>query len=291
MVRWRFVTPNADLSSRARLNDLDNGLDEHGRVRREGDLSRIDAAFTPLVTDAASALRQLLGKRLHSIYLYGSVPRGTAVVGRSDLDLEVVLHDEPTDTERAAISQLATELNQDTDLVNEVGIIVADRPRLLSAAERYDNAFQISCLCTPLWGPDLAEELPDQYPTIELARHITSGTQAAFARLSAALNDPTILRPDFIRQRIGRRIIRLAFTCVLFRWPGWTSDPATMHRVVTTFYPDHSDELATSIQLGWGRLNDHPPVTRDAHEKAVELLATSAPWWTNEHRAATAQTE
>ncbi|WP_188898694.1 nucleotidyltransferase domain-containing protein [Microlunatus endophyticus] len=272
------------------LEGLDNGLDERGRIRREGDLDRVDAAFAPLVTQATSGLRRLLGRRLHSIYLYGSVPRGTAVVGRSDLDLEVVLHSEPTETERAAIGRLAAELDQDTDVVNEVGIIVADRPRLLSPAERYDNAFQISCLCTPLWGQDLAEELPDQYPTIELARHITSGTQAAFTRLSAALADPTTPRPDFVRQRVGRRIVRLAFTCVLFRWPGWTSDPTTMQRVVTAFYPDHADELATSTQLGWGRLTGHPPVTPDDHDKAIELLTRSAPWWMNEHRKVTAET-
>lgn len=285
------MTPNVDDNwSVAGLEDLDDGLDELGRIRREGDLARVDAAFAPLVAQAASALRQILGRRLHSIYLYGSVPRGTAVVGLSDLDLEVVLHSEPTQAERDAIGQLAAELDQDTEVVNEVGVIVASRPRLLSATERYDNAFQISCLCTPLWGPDLADELPDQYPSIELARHITSGTQAAFARLPAALNDPTTSRPDCIRQRVGRRIARLAFTCVLFRWPGWTSDPTTMQRVITAFYPDHTDELATSIQLGWGRLVGHPPTTSDDHDKAVDLLNSSAPWWTNEHRQVTAQT-
>jgi len=272
------------------LEGLDDGLDERGRIRREGDLSRIDAAFAPLITQATPAVRRLLDQRLHSIYLYGSVPRGTAVVGQSDLDLEVVLHSEPTETERAAIGRLAAELDQDTDVVNEVGIIVASRPRLLSAAERYDNAFQISCLCTPLWGPDLADELPDQYPTIELARHITSGTQAAFTRLSAALNDPATSRPDFLRQRFGRRIARLAFACVLFRWPGWTSDPTTIQRVVSAFYPDHTDELATSIQLGWGRLTGHPPVTPDDHDKVIDLLTNSAPWWTDEHRKVTAKT-
>ncbi|QDP95333.1 nucleotidyltransferase domain-containing protein [Microlunatus elymi] len=285
------MTPNVDHNTPVPgLEGLDNGLDEHGRIRREGDINRVDAAFAPLVAEAASALRQLLDRRLHSIYLYGSIPRGTAVVGQSDLDMEVVLHSEPTETDRTAIGRLAAELDQDTDLVNEVGIIVAGRPRLLSAAERYDNAFQISCLCTPLWGPDLADELPDQYPSIELARHITSGTQAAFTRLTAALNEPTTSRPDFIRQRVGRRITRLAYTCVLFRWPGWTSDPITMQRVITAFYPGHTDEVAASIRLGWGRLTGNPPDTLDDHHKAVELLTNSAPWWTSEHHRVTAQT-
>lgn len=272
----------------ADLSELDDGLDERGRIRREGDLAQVDAAFTPLVLAAEDCLKSMLGERLHSIYLYGSVPRGSAVVGRSDLDLEVVLHDDPTETERIAIDELAADLGRATDVVSEVGIIVAGRPRLLSAAERHDHAFQISCLCTPLWGRDLAEELPDQYPTIDLARNITSGTQAAFIRLNTALADRTGAGADFVRQRVGRRIARLAFTCVLARWPGWTSDPTTIQTVVTAYYPERPAELASCIRLGWGRLSGHPPISPRDHEEAVALLATAAPWWTAEHQRITA---
>lgn len=270
----------------AGLSRLDDGLDEGGRIRREGDLGRVDPVFVPLVTTTEVALRHLLGERLHSLYLYGSVPRGTAVPGRSDLDVTVVLHDEPSDADRTRIARLAADLDQQADVVDGVGITVDGRRRYLSPGQRHDGAFHLSCLCTPLWGPDLADLLPEQHPTVALARGISSGTDAAFRRLAAALGAPAA-RPDQARQRVGRRLVRLAFACVLFRWPGWTSDPAVLGAVVKAYHPGRADELDRSTRLGWGRLVGHPPTTLEDQQDAVDLLTRSAPWWLAEHRRVT----
>ena len=57
------------------------GLDADGFIAREGDLARVPAAFAPVVAEARSAVLETFGpRRLHSAYLYGSVPRATAVV-------------------------------------------------------------------------------------------------------------------------------------------------------------------------------------------------------------------
>lgn len=98
---------------------------------------------------------------------------------------------------------------------------------------------------------------------------LDNGLDQRGRRLSAALKVPTTPHRDFIRQRAGRRITRLGFTCVQFRWPGRTSDPSTMQRVVSAFYLDHSSELAASIRLGWGRLTGHPPDTPADQDKPV----------------------
>jgi predicted nucleotidyltransferase len=37
---------------------------------------------------------------LHSVCLYGSIPRGTALSGRSDLDLLIALRAQPVDVDR-----------------------------------------------------------------------------------------------------------------------------------------------------------------------------------------------
>ncbi|SDD92650.1 Nucleotidyltransferase domain-containing protein [Auraticoccus monumenti] len=243
--------------------------------------------FLPLVSATEAGLRDLFGNRLHSIYLYGSVPRGTAVRGRSDLDVSAVLHDRPTDRDRASVEQLATELDRQTDLVDEVGITLDGAQSLLSPAQRHDGAFHLSCLCTPLWGPDLAEQLPEQHPTVELARGIPSGTAAAFSRLAVALDDPGTARLDHACQRVGRRIARLAFACVLFRWPGWTSDPDALAEVVKAYYPARATELDRSIELGWGRLRNRPPTAPADQQAAIDLLSTAAPWWLAEHLAVT----
>ncbi len=71
------------------------GLDAQGYLAREGSLGRVPYAFRPVVAAARERVPDLFGTRLHSAYLYGSIPRGTARVGRSDLDLLVALRDEP----------------------------------------------------------------------------------------------------------------------------------------------------------------------------------------------------
>ncbi|SDS79887.1 nucleotidyltransferase domain-containing protein [Microlunatus soli] len=265
---------------------LDNGLDAAGRIRREGSLERIGPEFGDLVAATEQAIRQAwTPDRLHSIYLYGSVPRGTAVPGRSDLDVSIVLADHVTDDDRERAARLGAELA--TPAVSEVGITVDDLPFLLSADQRYDMAFHISCLCTPLWGPDLAADLPDQYPTRQLAHDIERGSEQAFVRLRTGLLQGAD-RPERLRQRVGRRIARLAFAAVLARWPGWTSDPFTMTAVLAAFYPDRVDEIERCVDLGWGRLSGRPPSTDADHEAALELIDRSAPWWLAEHERVTA---
>ncbi len=71
------------------------GLDSHGFIEREGSLGRVPPAFRPVVAATRDRVLDLFGARLDSAYLCGSIPRGTARVGRSDLDLLAALREEP----------------------------------------------------------------------------------------------------------------------------------------------------------------------------------------------------
>ncbi len=74
----------------------ERGLDRDGAIAREGARDRVPAAFVPVVDAARAHITETIGStRLHSAYLYGSIPRGTATPGVSDLDLQLALHDEP----------------------------------------------------------------------------------------------------------------------------------------------------------------------------------------------------
>ena len=88
----------------ARQSDLmsERGLDHEGTIAREGALDRVPAAFVPVVDGARAHITETFdGTRLHSAYIYGSIPRGTAIPGVSDLDLQLALHHEPTEADRA----------------------------------------------------------------------------------------------------------------------------------------------------------------------------------------------
>jgi hypothetical protein len=88
------------------------GLDANGYIAREGSLAKVSPEFAPVV----SALRAELPAafppaRLHSAYLYGSIPRGTAGPGVSDLDVLVALRGEPGDADADAARALEAGLD------------------------------------------------------------------------------------------------------------------------------------------------------------------------------------
>jgi len=58
------------------------GLDTEGYIAREGSLSRIQPEFTAVVDRARMLIADTFDAvRMHSAYLYGSIPRGTATLG------------------------------------------------------------------------------------------------------------------------------------------------------------------------------------------------------------------
>ncbi|MFI0228700.1 nucleotidyltransferase domain-containing protein [Streptomyces sp. NPDC017086] len=97
------------------------GLDAEGFLVREGSLVRVPDAFRPVVSAVRSRLPDVFGSRLHSAYLYGSVPRGTARAGHSDLDLLVALHAEPADADREAVRAFGAALDREFGQIDGVG--------------------------------------------------------------------------------------------------------------------------------------------------------------------------
>jgi hypothetical protein len=99
---------------------MNEGWTATGTIAREGALDRVPAAFVPVVDAARAHITEKFGRtRLHSAFLYGSIPRGTATPGVSDLDL----HDEPTESDRADAEAIEAVLDRAFPQIDGVGIV------------------------------------------------------------------------------------------------------------------------------------------------------------------------
>lgn len=239
-----------------------HGLDALGFIEREGSLARVPDAFRPVVAAARDRLPAALGARLHSAYLYGSVPRGTARVGRSDLDLLVALREEPADADRDAVRALGEALDKEFPQIDGVGTLLYSRARLLSDLERYDLGWFVACLCTPLLGDDLAGRLPRYRPDSRLARE-TNGDLARHLprwreRIEGAQDSEA--RWPLVRF-MSRHLVRTGFTLVMPRWHGWTSDLREMADVFGAYYPQRAAQMRTAAEYGHEPVGD-PDVLR-----------------------------
>ncbi|MCX4558982.1 nucleotidyltransferase domain-containing protein [Streptomyces phaeochromogenes] len=229
------------------------GLDSRGYIEREGSLGLIPRAFRPVVATARDRVLDVFGARLHSAYLYGSIPRGTARVGRSDLDLLLALREEPTEADRSDARSLDEALDKEFPQIDGAGTLLVGREQVLSDLERHDLGWFVACLCTPLLGEDLAEDLPRYRPDTLLARE-TNGDLALFLprwreRIAEAGASEEALRP--LVRFMSRHLVRTAFTLVMPRWNGWTSDLTEMAEVFGTYYPERAAQLREAAVLGY----------------------------------------
>ncbi|MCF3134533.1 nucleotidyltransferase domain-containing protein [Streptomyces olivochromogenes] len=239
-------------------NAPSRGLDEDGFLQREGSLARVPDDFRPVVAAARERLLDVFGPRMHSAYLYGSIPRGTARVGRSDLDLLVALEEEPTKADRADVRALGEAVDREFPQIDGVGTLLYGRARLLSELERYDLGWFVACLCTPLLGADLAEHLPRYRPDSLLARE-TNGDLALLLprwrdRIARAADSEEARRP--LVRFMSRHLVRTGFTLVMPCWRGWTSDLREMARVCGGYYPERSEQLRAAAEYGYEPVGD-----------------------------------
>ena len=255
------------------------GLDQDGLIMREGSLSRVPDTFAPVVDAARGQITVTFGEqRLHSAYLYGSIPRGTAIPGVSDLDLMLALHHEPAYADRADADAIEAALDLAFAQIDGVGIGLCRASTLLSELERHDLGFFVACLCTPLLGEDLAAHLPRYRPDSLLARETNGDLDLALARWrERAAQAATGTERKSLSRTAARRIVRTGFTLVMPRWSGWTSDLATSAQVFGHYYADRAGQMRTAAATARTPTAD-PVVLR-------MLIDDLGPWLATEYTA------
>ncbi|MEV8116704.1 nucleotidyltransferase domain-containing protein [Streptomyces xiamenensis] len=257
----------------------ERGLNPDGTIAREGSPARVAEPFRPVVAAARERIGEVFGgSRLHSAYLYGSIPRGTAVPGISDLDLQLALHHEPTPRDRADARALESALDTAFPQIDGAGVLLDSRRALLAEHVRYDAGFFLACLCTPLLGPDLAAGLPRYRPTSLLARETNGGLARTIPRWRAeAAGARTDAARRALSRRVARRLVRTAFTLVMPRWGGWTSDLVASAEIFGRYYPRRAAQVLRAAAIGRQPCAD-PAALRF-------LIEEQAPWLAAEYAA------
>ena len=179
------------------------GTDKAGYVVNPTSRDLIQPEFNSVLFASIELLKEMFGGNLHSVYVYGSVGRGAAVVGQSDLDLTVLV-DEKVDP--------TTLFERTDDLLKvhpEVIKIDYDIGRLdtsLDPTNRFEWGFWLRHLCTCVYGEDISTRFPLMKPDVRISRALNQDFPIRLVAVREQLKSGAISHIE--KRSMVKRIIR-----------------------------------------------------------------------------------
>lgn len=244
--------------------------DPDGYILAEAGLDRVQPEFDG-VPQAAGAMLIEFGPRLHSGYVYGSVVRGNAVPGRSDLDLLVVLRSPVTSADRVLGARVTRLLGERFPVLDGVGVAWTHVDQVLAPRERHGLQVFLRELSVCVCGEDLRPRLPPTRPGPQVAAgfHADTPVVLALARKElAGSTDPQVLRRAC--RVASRRMVQAAFAVLMARDGVWATVLEEQAAMVGAAFPEWGRAVRSAAEQG--RLPVADPLV------VGELLATLGRW-------------
>ena len=221
--------------------------DEQGCLINESRVSSIQAPWLAAVDDAKERCIRHFSDRLQSLYLRGSVPRGLAVEGVSDIDFVVLLHDDadarPDDLEWANTAR--KELKKLHPFASDIEYAVSPTAEYLGYPIAKVTLKVRACL---LHGEELAGSLAPVKPDASLARALDYRLEESLAQFTVEARPPAELQPDAVRW-IAKRIVRSGMSLVLARTHRFSPDLYPQYRAFSEFYPQREANMRRTLEL------------------------------------------
>ncbi len=234
---------------------MENGLDSDGYIINP--CSGIQQSYKPLVEEVCLLLKSQLHDRLHSIYLYGSVSRGTAIEGKSDLDIVVLFQTKPSKKETKHLKSLENKIN--TSSVTLVGFDIGNIEEVKRNGQELFWQFFLKHCCYCLYGNDLSQTFSKIKPTRELTRSLNSGL---ITKLNTLFVEITPQNYKENAKSIAKQLIRSAYFLIMEKDNSFYNDIYECSKAFLRYYPEKDDCIQLLISFVEGN-NDSIPLLHE----------------------------
>jgi Nucleotidyltransferase domain. len=211
----------------------------------------LQQAFIPMLEALTTGLPRQFPTLIHSIYLYGSVARGEAIPGVSDLDITLLLT-KPADSEAW---RQAFQLEQ--RIVSKVDFDIGSVEEALNPEHCHSWGFWLKHHCRCLWGEDVSAAFPLFRPDRRIALAVNADLRPVLARYREQLLQASPV-PDEkrLKREAARKLIRatnmLRAEDSAF-WPTTLTDYAEQ---LLACYPAQQADMTYLLAHAVGEAND-----------------------------------
>ena len=184
------------------------GLDTEGFIRTISDRP-IQPAFQAVVDNLCGMLSECLGSLIDSVYLYGSVARGDATLGRSDLDVTVILTRQATLQDNQAIESVRRSLESRHPEVTKVDFDVGCLADVHAPENLCKWGFWLKHHCRCVYGNDLSNQFALFKPSRLIARAVNGDFPDVLAAYAQSIEtEKNALLIERLKRAASRKLIR-----------------------------------------------------------------------------------
>lgn len=234
-------------------------VDEDGYLVPDLDARQLTGPWGDLVRASVEVYQRIYGEALHSVYVRGSVARGLAVEGLSDVDTWAVLHGTGTGGMVSCPPELGAEeaaLGARWSGCTEVELCVSHLERVLREPRGSFARTLLALQATCVHGDDIVPTLPRVRPGPEAfgAVWFVSGAMATVQEEVPGETSPTEVA-GWCRW-IAKAWVRAAFELVMADDQRWTRDVELCALAVGQHRPEHAAGVAALGRLVVDPLTD-----------------------------------
>ncbi|EPE60554.1 nucleotidyltransferase domain protein [Exiguobacterium sp. S17] len=219
------------------------GTDEAGYVINQTDVTRIQPMFRPVLDQVIQLLREEFAEALYSVYVYGSVGRGTAVAGRSDLDVTVIVKQEvDVDVLKRRTMLLLREHPEVIKIDYDIGLL----DTVLDPVNHYEWGFWLRHMCACVEGTDLSHSFPYMKPDERTSRALNRDLSNQLREAQVQLKTRRMTGKE--KRSLVKRMIRGAYLTINVEDQSFVSTITDSLFVLRLYFPN--SEIIDNLERG-----------------------------------------
>ena len=201
-------------------------------------------AYQPVVKELIHSLQGGIGATLHSLYLFGSVARKTAVMGKSNLDIIVVTNGTLDDRTTTLINTIKWRFKKAYPFVTELSFQFAKANEVLELENIFTWGFMLKHCCVCIYGDDLSTRYGEFEPSWEIAKYwnmdINEWIPLYRKKIAQTSNQVELVKFQVI---IAKKLLRASYSLIMYKDKNWFDDPIECGQHFLEYHPEKHKEI------------------------------------------------
>jgi predicted nucleotidyltransferase len=228
--------------------------DKDGFIINESSLDKIKSPWREAVEEIKQAYLDNTKDSLKSIYVRGSVAKGEAIEGISDIDTLAVI---TKDIDKSWIKPIRKTLDTKFTFSTGVDFTFLQYDELLNSDSLADYKFLIKTQSVCIYGDDISDEIENFKVDIKTANILVKNLKIVFENTIKGIID----NPDKedIREWcswVMKRILRAGFVLVMDKEQVFTRDLYPCYEIFAKYYAHQASKMYTALELAINPIDD-----------------------------------